>query len=362
MPFRLTHDFAAARFAEEGYTLLSRFEDRSTLMQFECPQGHKHKISWNSYTRGHRCAICSSQEYENKIKETFAKEGYKLLSNYKTGKVKLNYVCPSGHKGSMVWSNFKHGKRCPICKGQVVTHEQVKRGFEERGYTLISTYSTAKDKLEFICPNGHRHSILWTQFRKGVGCGPCAKHGDSVEAQEKLLHAEGYTLVDGKTTKTAERISYICPKGHKHSARWGSFKRGKRCPSCKVTGFNPRLPATLYYLRFDLSQDLSVYKIGITNRGVKNRFSEEKFKYCVLSEIRYTSGEAAHKEEQKILRKYSYAKYRGGHFLKAGGHTELFESDVLGLDSEIPNTNLAQLHRNGGIRAGSVPKECCFDP
>jgi len=56
------------------------------------------------------------------IKNEFKKRGYQLLmekSEYKNSFTKLNYICPEGHKDSMNWSNFKQGRDCPICYSEL---------------------------------------------------------------------------------------------------------------------------------------------------------------------------------------------------------------------------------------------------
>ena len=50
------------------------------------------------------------------VKEQFEREGYKLLSNvYENNRQKLDYICPKGHKHKISWSNWGKGARCPYC-------------------------------------------------------------------------------------------------------------------------------------------------------------------------------------------------------------------------------------------------------
>ena len=56
----------------------------------------------------------------DEIKQVFEKEGYALLSTeYINNKTKLDYICPKGHKHSMSWDNFNRGKRCPECAMEI---------------------------------------------------------------------------------------------------------------------------------------------------------------------------------------------------------------------------------------------------
>lgn len=59
------------------------------------------------------------------VKAAFEAEGYELLSAYKNSSQKLDFVCPKGHRYAMQWSHFRQGQRCAVCAGRILTHEQV---------------------------------------------------------------------------------------------------------------------------------------------------------------------------------------------------------------------------------------------
>ena len=101
------------------------------------------------------------------VKEQFEKEEYELLSKeYVNAHIKLDYRCLVGHDHSITWSDWKHGCRCPYCDGQgKPTIEFVKHSFESGKYILLSDkYVNCRQKLEYICPTGHRHSISWSNW------------------------------------------------------------------------------------------------------------------------------------------------------------------------------------------------------
>jgi DNA-directed RNA polymerase subunit RPC12/RpoP len=113
--------------------------------------------------------------YKN-VRTAFEAEGYTLISKeYVNAKVKLDYICPKGHTHKITWTNFKSGYRCPYCAGRPpITIEQIRASFEYEGYTLLSEkYINAKSYLYFICPVGHRHKITWDAWRTGNRCGKC---------------------------------------------------------------------------------------------------------------------------------------------------------------------------------------------
>jgi hypothetical protein len=74
-----------------------------------------------------------------------------------------------------------------------------------------------------------------------------------------------------------------------------------------------------------------LYKIGITNRSVRERFGRDFDKIFVLMEKTFNLGIAALEEGERILKEFRLDRYIGPNIL-ASGNEELFVRDVLGLD------------------------------
>ena len=75
-----------------------------------------------------------------------------------------------------------------------------------------------------------------------------------------------------------------------------------------------------------------MYKIGITNRTVDERFNlTELSKIEVVKQKLYEKGSDAVRLEQKLLKQYKEYQYIGPNVLKSG-NTELFTEDVLSLE------------------------------
>ncbi len=88
-------------------------------------------------------------------------------------------------------------------------------------------------------------------------------------------------------------------------------------------------PAILYYIKDIIN---NYYKIGITNRTIKDRF-EKKFKDIKIIEIwHFNLGKEAYDKEQEILKKYSKYHILNESFEEIGGKTEFFSTDILNLD------------------------------
>ena len=94
-----------------------------------------------------------------------------------------------------------------------------------------------------------------------------------------------------------------------------------------VRRYYPRRKTTLYYVRFDIPNAKSLYKVGITTTSVKQRFSAEKTPYMIIFTKQYSGGREAYTEEQRILKTYEQFRMSGAHVLRSG-NTELFSEDI----------------------------------
>jgi hypothetical protein len=143
MSKRLTYEFVKTEFEKEDYILLSKeYKNNHTKLDYMCPNGHEHSITWNKWQTGKRCPYCAGNakltiEF---VRKSFESEGYILLSNsYVGNKTKLRYICPIGHKGAITWDNWKQGRRCTKCANNVkLTIDFVRESFEKEGYVLLT--------------------------------------------------------------------------------------------------------------------------------------------------------------------------------------------------------------------------------
>lgn len=226
---------AKRAFEEAGYTLIDNYVDSHTAMQFICPNNHQHQISWTNFSQGYRCAICSGNGpvYPDDVQAAFRNENYKLLDQYKNSRQKLRFICPNGHKYSITWDSWRSGHRCAICSGKIVTPKQVKDAFKAEGYTLETPYRWQNtQKLRYTCDKGHSHETTWAYFQDGNRCPTCKKRYVDPQVVYETFLADGYKpLAEYKNSST--KIPYRCPNGHEHSMLWGLFKNGTRCPECQ---------------------------------------------------------------------------------------------------------------------------------
>ena len=239
---RLTIEFVRESFEAEGYKLLTeKWENSKQKLDYICPKGHKHSIKWNGWQQGKRCFYCYGNvkltiEF---VRESFEDRGYKLLTKeYINNSQKLDYVCPKQRKGQITWNNWNDGKRCPCCSGTLKkTIEFIRESFEAKGYTLLTMeYKNVEQKLEYVCPIGHKHSVSWVGwYCNDNKCPYCVGNAKlTIGFIREEFKKEGYILLTGEYVNSRQKLDYICPEGHKHSICWSNWNHPKkhRCPTC----------------------------------------------------------------------------------------------------------------------------------
>jgi len=231
--------FIRKEFEKEGYQLLTTdYVNNVQKLEYICPKGHIGTIRWGDWSGGHRCAECVGCKKKdiNFIRQEFEKEGYQLLTKeYKNSSQKLEYICPKGHIGTIVWGNWQQGARCAECNGTKRKDINfIKQEFEKEGYQLLTTiYKNSKQKLEYICPKEHRSSITWSDWNSGKRCAECSgKKKKDINFIRQEFKKEGYELLTKEYINSSQKLEYICPKGHRSSITWGNWTSNYRCKLC----------------------------------------------------------------------------------------------------------------------------------
>lgn len=114
------------------------------------------------------------------------------------------------------------------------TIDSIRLLFNKKGFILLTKeYTNSKQKLEYVCPNGHTHSIRLDHFRNGVGCPYCKNtFKKSIDFIKPFFEKEGYILQSNLYFNAFTKLKCVCPKGHRFTCSWHSWQRGNRCPVC----------------------------------------------------------------------------------------------------------------------------------
>lgn len=140
-------------FLSRGWTLKDIYINSKTKLKCICPEGHNTYIRWNDLEQDIGCSYCSGQvkpSYEF-VKKMFEQEGYILLSkSYHNSRNKLNYVCTNGHNDSMPWRDFRRGHRCKKCAFTNENNPAWKGGTIKNNFTLYGTYVSRLEKYHIV--------------------------------------------------------------------------------------------------------------------------------------------------------------------------------------------------------------------
>ena len=128
------------------------------------------------------CKRLTLEEVKKIIKDV---SGYDLLeSEYKNKDTKMTCIDSDGYK---YYSSFASLKKCGKARAfhtnNPYTIENIKLWMKLNGKTdtLLSTIyigngsKDRKDKLSFICKNGHEFQSTWIDYKDGVGCLICKR-------------------------------------------------------------------------------------------------------------------------------------------------------------------------------------------
>lgn len=147
-------------------------------------------------------------------------------------------------------------------------------------FEYLSQYVSAIKKVKIFC-NTCYHTFNQTPnaHLRGAGCPRCAEGKRNLSrvaerdrvaelfvGRAQRVHGARYDYTNTKYGKNCDaRVEVGC---HQH----GPFKvspsnhlKGKGCPSCAKTGFDPAKPAYLYLLLGETREQGSVVKVGISN-------------------------------------------------------------------------------------------------
>jgi hypothetical protein len=117
----------------------------------------------------------------------------------------------------------------------------IKKSFEDNGCVLLTTrYRNSRQKLKYICSNGHNCSITWGDWHSGRRCNICSTEKGAKKRRmdfsviKENFEKDGFHLIttENQYKNCDQRLDCICSNGHEHSISWHNWKNGWRCPYC----------------------------------------------------------------------------------------------------------------------------------
>ena len=116
----------------------------------------------------------------DRVREIFKEKKCVYLDDtYKNNRTLQNYICECGNKHKITLDSFLKGHRCPACKGGIKhTIEYVKKYFKERNCEFLDDVYISNDTPHnYICVCGNKSKIRFDNFQSGRKCSNCSNTG-----------------------------------------------------------------------------------------------------------------------------------------------------------------------------------------
>ena len=239
---------------EKGLELVSNIEEyknRKSILKVKCLKCgkifEKAYINIADKRTKSNCPRCGNRKTMTleEVKDFYKEKGYEFLDEEYVNTTYLHNVkCPNGHLIKKRVSDIKAGYGCAECSNtRKKTYNEVRTLFEEEGYILLTSeeeYDNTHTKVEFICPEKHRHSIVVHKFIGGERCGECRNKRISLTQRtpykqiKNMFESEGDEILSNESEyiNTQKHLKIKCPQGHIYNCTPNNFQKGYRCNLC----------------------------------------------------------------------------------------------------------------------------------
>ena len=298
-------------------------------------------------------AKLTQDQFINRSKEIHKNKYDYSKVNYINTNTKVKIICKTHNEFEQTPKGHLKGFGCKACAMEYVqnnnrkTQEQIVQEFNKvhsnkYDYSKVN-YVDDKTKIIIICNKHGEFEQSPTSHKQGCGCPKCGK----LDASEKriipfekfvqnaiIIHGSKFTYFKNEY-KTYKKNTLIkcndCKLMFSTSPQHHAGPEGTGCPNCAISGFNRNKPAILYYLKITTDTNQVLYKIGITNRTVNERFNlTDLSKIEIVKQKLYDNGQDALDWETKLKRMYKEYQYKGPDILSSG-NTELFTEDIIAM-------------------------------
>lgn len=223
--------------------------------------------------------------------------------NYESFCKDVIIICPVHGEFKQRALNHIHGKGCPKCSGthryntDEIKHEFIKVHGNKYDYSKV-LYKNIDSKVIITCPE--HGEFLQTPYKHKLGsgcpeCGSLKKAKSRKIKKEEILkafkkaHSNRYDYSQVVLTAVSDKVKIICREHGGFLQLPTSHRKGIGCPHCandKKHGFtltkykeisrNGYDGLSYLYLIQCTDSEESFYKVGISVRGVKNRYNNKK--------------------------------------------------------------------------------------
>ena len=323
------------------------WKNAHTRFTLTCPKHGDFSLRKDSIHKG--CSKCKSEDTFTKelfIEKAVNRHGNKYdytEVDYQGSEVKAKIWC-NVHKEFFWQTPKKHvnGRGCPKCRVDSIKEKQrhslsdylpkLKQMYAGVLDFTNTKYINWKTKIEvFDLKYNDVFETTIAVLLEGNYI-PRVNTLDRFLQEVKLRNIEGYDYSNIQWKSSVNKVQIICNKcGIEFPQTPLKHLRGRGCPHCKISGFRTNRPAQVYYLKVKY-EDNFYYKIGITNRTYKERYTLTDLALVEEAHVLFfDNGQDALDLETKIKREFKQYLYTGGSIILQGakGNAELFTKDVL---------------------------------
>jgi hypothetical protein len=273
-------------------------------------------------------------------------------------------ICVRCRKCGREWKAMPHnlfkGTGCEVCAHKRTTRNQ-RMSMDEvqsrlSGVILLGDYRNNYTKARVSCQKcDYEWACMPKSLLAGSRCPKCISREHIDRCRSARLTQEEFVTrvqksspkiqIEGQYGGRRKPLAVSCKKCGNHwiAPRPWVFLKGIGCPLCSESGFRSNKPGVFYYLKVSNPYGDPLFKIGITNRSVEERFQFETGKFEILLEAKFALGINALKLEQALLKGFASYVYSGPPMLDSG-NTELFTKDILNLDAASNNPHVTEMH------------------
>lgn len=325
-----------------------------------------HDFEWDArprdmLRRGNGCPVCtknkrreiflkSHDEYVEELK--YANPSIEVLETYLGNSIKIKHRCiVDGYEWYTIPSSTLLGYGCPVCgKVKRWTQEEYILKLEPRKILPIEEYINSSINIKHKClVDGTEWMAAPSNILKGKGCPVCGliKGGMSRRKLDEDYKFE-VSKINSNIIVLEEYITMDIKIKHKcmlDEYEWMATPSGVLgtkygCPMCarreskggytpQIAEYNKEKWSLIYaevYVIYCYNDFENFYKIGVTTKGVKHRFSYDMpYDYDVIKTIETNLFDAINTESSLHFEhsKYSYVPRK-----KFGGWTECFSEYI----------------------------------
>jgi len=211
-------------------------------------------------------------------------------------------------------------------------------------FGVLYDYSNSKidgvdTPITIICPiHGEFAQTPYQHLKSVTGCPKCSIKKTAESKQSNLqefidkankVHKGKYSYENSVYLSAKEKITITCPNHGDFDQLVSGHLSGYGCSKCTNYGKGRVAmdkPCTLYYINI---KGTSLYKIGITSVGIKQRYRTafDRDQIDVVFSKDFETGQEAYDIEQSYVKQFAHLRYDGDKVLSSG-HTEMFVEDI----------------------------------